>query len=319
MSETISNRKEKAAKLSIISNVVLTIMKLITGLLSGSVGILSEAIHSAIDLAASLVAYFSIKAAAVPADNDHPYGHGKYEDLSGLAEAILIFVAVAIIMHEAITKMLDLEGFHIETGWAIIVMIIAVITNIIVSRYLFKVAKDTDSLALLADAEHLRTDVYTSIGVLISLLLVHFTGYTIIDPITALLVAIFISFIAYKIIRLSIDKLVDISLPKEEEDIIKGILSNYSEEVISVHKFRTRKSGSDRFIDFHLTVESELTIKQGHILCDYIEHDIKKAIPNTYLSIHLEPCTDKCDDCHVFFSAPDSCKRLQIKNLDNNK
>lgn len=318
MSISDSNRKQKAAKLSVISNVALTAMKLVTGLLSGSIGILSEAIHSAIDLAASLVAYFSIKAAAVPADDDHPYGHGKYEDLSGLAEALLIFVAVVLIINEAVSKMRDLSDFHIETGWPIVVMIIAVITNIIVSHYLFKVAKETDSLALLADAEHLRTDVYTSAGVLISLIVIHFTGYTIIDPITALIVAIFISFIAFKITRLSIDKLVDISLPKEEEEKIKEILSCYSEEVISVHKFRTRKSGSNRFIDFHLTVDSELTIKQGHILCDYIEADIKKAMPKTYISIHLEPCTDNCDDCHVFFVAPESCQKLQNKNLNNN-
>lgn len=305
------NRKKNAAKLSVVSNSILTLAKLIVGFMSGSVAMISEAIHSGIDLVASVIAFVSIKLASEPADEEHPYGHGKFEEIAGLAEAVLIFIAVLIILYEAFKKLFGYEGNEIQTDLAIAVMIIATIANIIVSQYLFKVAKETDSIALYADAQHLQTDVYTSVGVLISLIIVKFTGLMWIDPLTAIIVAIFISYIAYKISAQTINNLVDVSLPAEEEELIKKILCRYEAEIISVHKFKTRKSGSNRFIEFHLTVEGNLTIKEGHLLCDLIEQDLKQAIPNISVSIHMEPCTENCNTCHLYYLDPDTCRKLK--------
>ena len=317
--EEKEKKKRFAAKLSVISNTFLTVAKLITGIFTGSIGILSEAIHSGIDLAASLVAYFSIRAASVPADDDHPYGHGKYEDLSGLVEAVLIFVAVVIILYEVIDKLINNQSLVIQTELAIVVMIIAVIINIFVSQYLFKVAKETDSIALYADAQHLNTDVLTSLGVLISLIIIKFTGFYWVDPVAAILIVLFISVVAFKIAKKAIGNLLDEALPKEEEDTIKKILDKYSDEIISVHKFRSRKAGANRFIDFHLIIEGDITIKHGHILCDCIEEDIKQVMPTAFISIHLEPCTEDCEDCHVYIREPDSCKKLVEKIRSKSK
>ncbi|MEW5818821.1 MAG: cation diffusion facilitator family transporter [Cyanobacteriota bacterium] len=304
-------KKQRAAKLSIYSNITLTLAKIIVGFISGSVGILSEAIHSAMDLVASFIAYFSIKAASEPADAEHPYGHGKYEDVAGLAEAVLIFIIVIVILHESVSRLLGQEGFHIEVDLGIVVMLIATIANILVSNHLFKVSKETDSIALYADAQHLRTDVYTSAGVLLSLIMVKITGFMWIDPVSAILVALFISYIAFKISKDSIDKLVDVSLPVEDEAKIKEVLHRYSDEIISVHKFRSRKSGSNRFIEFHIIVEGNLTIKEGHLLCDLIEQDIKLILKNTYISIHIEPCTDDCEVCHLYYTSPETCSKIE--------
>lgn len=311
---TNAHKKQYAAKLSVISNTILTILKLIAGVFTGSIGIVSEAIHSAIDLVASLMAYFAVKASAEPADDQHPYGHGKYEDISGFVEAALIFVAVLIIFHEAITRLRDLSAVHLDLDIGIYVMAIATVANIIVSTYLFKVAKETDSIALHADAEHLRTDVYSSLGILFSLLAIKVTGLTWIDPVSALCIATFISYIAYQLSKKAFNNLIDKSLPDEELEIIKSVTDQYEEIIVSMHKLRTRKSGSDRFIDFHIIIDGEQTVKQGHILCDCLEQDIRERLPNTYVSIHLEPCTNDCKSCHVMIVAPESCKKLKTRN-----
>lgn len=310
-------KKQYAAKLSVVSNTILTILKLIAGIFTGSIGIVSEAIHSAIDLVASLMAYFAVKASAEPADDDHPYGHGKYEDISGFVEAILIFVAVIIILYEAITRLRNLGTVHLDLDLGIYVMAFATIANIIVSSYLFKIAKETDSIALQADAEHLRTDVYSSLGILLSLLAIKFTGMIWIDPVSAICIALFIAYIAYKLSRKAFNNLIDTALPEEEIQLIKEVTDEYDEIIVSIHKLRTRKSGSDRFIDFHIIIDGNQTVQQGHILCDCLEQDIKEKLPNTYVSIHLEPCTDDCDSCHVKVVDPDSCKKLRNKKNSN--
>lgn len=302
-----SKRKEFAARFSIISNTILTLVKILAGIFSGSVGVVSEAIHSGIDLAASVIAYFSIKVSGLPEDDDHNYGHGKFEDVSGLAEAILILLVAIIIFHEAYVKLASSEKYIIHTDFAILIMIFATIANFVISRYLFKVSKETDSIALYADAQHLSTDVITSLGVLGSLLVIKFTGFTWIDPVIAILISLFITYIAVKIIIQSIKNLVDIALPKEEELIIRDLIKKYSDEIINLHGFRSRKSGNMRFIDFHLTLDENVTIKHGHILCDLIEEDINKEFPNTKTTIHLEPCDKNCAICNMYNKEKKSC------------
>ena len=188
----INQRKKIAAGLSIISNVTLTILKIIVGVISGSLSIISEAIHSLSDFIASIITYFSVIKSSEPADDDHPYGHGKYEDMAGFIEGFLIILAAIFIIFKATKKIISGMPAQTENLLGITVMAIAVIMNFVVSSYIFKVAKSSDSISLYADGQHLRTDVYSSLGVLIGLFLIKITGYSVLDPIIAILVAVFI-------------------------------------------------------------------------------------------------------------------------------
>jgi cation diffusion facilitator family transporter len=312
-----SLKKRNAAKLSVISNTSLVILKMIAGVLTGSIGIISEAIHSGVDLAASVIAYYSIKMASLPADEDHKFGHGKYEDVSGLAEAILIFVVAFLIIQESMHKLLDQQIYEIQTTLGIVVMLFSTIVNIVISTYLFRVAKETDSMALYADAQHLRTDVFTSLGVLFSLIIIKFTGMIWVDAATAVVIGLIIAYMAFAISKKAFGNLVDISLPPEEEEKLREIICKYEDEIISIHKFRTRKAGAERFIEFHLMIEANLTIREGHLLTELIEADIKKEFPTAKISIHMEPCTEECEECHLTEVDPDSCKKYNKRKSES--
>lgn len=306
--------KKRAALLSISSNVILIISKFVVGIITGSVSIISEAVHSFSDLLAAILAYFSVKAASEPADVEHQFGHGKFEDLSGGIEGALILLAAGYIIYEAVEKLLGNVPSEFNTGVGIIVMFIAVIVNLIVSRHLFKVAHKTESIALLADAEHLRTDIYTSAGVLVGLVLIKFTGITLLDPIVAILIAFIIIKTGIKLCMTSVKNLLDTSLPEEERIIIKNIVNKYMpDEVIDILKLKTRKAGADRLIEFTLTVPDEMTIKSGHALCDRIEDDLAKEMNNAKVTIHLEPCDGKCPDCNSYHIDTFVCHKLKNK------
>jgi len=279
--------KQRAALLSVFSNTTLILFKLIAGIVMGSVSVISEAIHSGIDLLASIVAYFSIKQARKPADNDHPFGHGKFENVSGAFEAILIFLAAAMIIYEAIKKMIhkgEIESIDAGIG----VMLISAIVNLFISSKLFKIAKKTDSVALEADAMHLFTDVFTSFGVFLGLLVIKFTHIYILDPVIAIIVALMIIKASVELTKKALCDLVDKSLPQEEIKVIEDIIKKYS-QVTSYHKLRTRKSGDRREIDVHIRMENSTTLIDAHNLCNMIEDEIKNALPNSYITIHIEP------------------------------
>lgn len=279
--------KKQAAALSIISNSTLIIFKLIAGLLMGSISVISEAIHSSIDLVASLIAFFSIRKASTARDNDHPFGHGKYENVSGFVEAILILFAALLIIFEAVKKLI--YGVSVENELVgIFVMLFASTVNFVISRILYKISKKTDSIALEADAAHLLTDVYTSLGVFAGLLLLKITGIKLIDPITAMLVALLIIKTSIVLIKKSMVDLVDSKLPDEDIKKITAILDSYP-EVEGYHNLRTRKSGETREIDLHLLVSSSDSIGYAHSICDSIENKIKDIFPNSCITVHVEP------------------------------
>jgi len=279
--------KQGAALLSVFSNTALVLFKLIAGSIMGSVSVISEAIHSGIDLLASLVAYFSIKQARKPADSDHPFGHGKFENVSGAFEAILIFLAAAMIIYEAVKKFIKgAEIEKIEAG--LVVMLISGVVNLFISTKLFRVAKKTDSVALEADAMHLFTDVFTSFGVFLGLVAIKLTHVYIIDPIIAIIVALMIIKASVDLTKKALCDLVDKSLPQNEIEIIENIIKRYS-QVTSFHKLRTRKSGDRREIDVHIRMENSTTLIDAHNLCNQIEKDIKSVLPNSYITIHIEP------------------------------
>ena len=283
--------KAKAARFSVLSNTTLVTIKLIAGVMSGSVAILSEAVHSAIDLAAAGMAYFSVRAADIPADQEHPFGHGKIENVSGAVEATLIFAAAAYIVYESIRKLII--GGEVESlGLGILVMAVSAAVNIAVSRWLFHVARLEDSVALEADAHHLSVDVYTSLGVLVGLALIQLTGLQALDPIIGIAVAAVITRVAYQLVRKAGGPLIDTGLPAQEISKLNHILCS-DPRVLAYHKLRTRKSGAQRHIDVHLLVPQDLSVSEGHTLAEEVEDRIRAEFSPVDVITHVEPMSDE--------------------------
>ncbi len=286
-------RAARMARLSIVSNTLLIAMKLVVGIMSGAVSIISEAIHSLMDLAAALMAFFSIRFASRPADRGHPYGHEKVENVSGVIEAILIFVAAGLIIVEAIRKIIHFEPLqHVELGIA--VMFVSGIVNIVVSRILYRVAHQEQSVALEADALHLKTDVYSSLGVgaglLILLLLervVKVPWAVYLDPVVAMGIAVVILFESWKMLRKAFGPLLDTSIAPEELAAVKASVARFPQA--GLHSMRTRRAGGKKHIDFHLSVPAGMSVRESHELCDAIEDDLEKSLSNTSVLIHIEP------------------------------
>jgi cation diffusion facilitator family transporter len=286
----------KTAKLSIYSNTLLLLMKLAVGFLMGSISVLSEALHSGIDLIAAIIANYSIRTAAKPADDMHKFGHGKYENISGTIEALLIFIISIVIMLEAWNKIQT--GGKVEyLGAGMVVMGISAVVNYFISRKLMKVARKTESIALEADAFHLSTDVYTSLGVFAGLVLIQLTGMPVFDPVMAIIVALIILRAAYKLTKRSLYGLMDAKLSDSEECIIKEIITGHFSEYVEYHNLRTRMSGAERFVDLHLVFPRNKPVVEAHEFCDHLEKDIMKKIPNLSITIHIEPCRDDCVIC----------------------
>ncbi|MBP7411960.1 MAG: cation transporter [Methanoculleus sp.] len=306
--------KEKTARLSVASNTFLVAIKLVVGVAIGSVGIVSEAIHSAIDLIAAIVAYFSVRRSSQPPDECHTFGHGKYESISGLLEAVLILAAAVLIINEALSNLFGgKETLNIEAlGFGIAVMLLSAGVNLYVSSRLMAVAKKTESIALESDAWHLRTDVYTSAGVVVGLVLIRLTGLTVLDSFVALGVAIIIMKAGFDLTRRSLADLVDQSLPPEEEARIREIISGHCTAVISFHRLRTRRSGPNRFVDLHLVVPKTLTLEEAYDIVREVETDIKQAFPRTSVTIRVQPCTgEDCSACGIFAACPE-CDRPML-------
>jgi cation diffusion facilitator family transporter len=294
-------RKHRVALLSVISNTTLVVMKLAVGLVTGSVSIMSEAIHSATDLLAALIAWYSVRKSGQPADRIHPFGHGKIENISGTVEALLIFFAAGGIIYKAIRKLIHPTPLEI-LGWGIGVMLFSALVNMVVSRLLFRVGKEPDSVALQADAWHLRTDVYTSAGVMISLILIWsgervFRGihFDWLDPVAAIAVALLIIKAAYDLTIKSARDLMDVRLPEDEEYWIHELIRSRGEDIHGFHDLRTRKAGGFRFVEFHMKVDPQMTVEDSHRITEEIAERIEKQFPGTSVTIHTEPCQGDCE------------------------
>jgi cation diffusion facilitator family transporter len=308
---SLDKLKESTARLSVMSNAGLVVMKFVVGTAIGSVSIISEAIHSSMDLIAALIAFFSVRKSAEPPDAQHEFGHGKFEDISGLIEALLIFIAAILIIREAVIKLLGepSENFTPELLiWGIAVMGISALVNWYVSNRLFKVAKLSESIALESDAWHLRTDVYTSLGVFIGLILIRLTGITIIDPLIAIGVAVVIMKAAYDLTRRSFSDLIDHSIPPADEKRIQEIICDHASIYAGFHDLKTRRSGPEIFIEFHLVVPGDISVLQSHDLADHLEYDLKTEFPRANITIHAEPCNEGCTRCGSFCTFYDKNK-----------
>lgn len=285
------NTKSGAAGLSIASNALLIALKLAAGAITGSIAIITEAIHSLIDLVASVIAFVSVRKADEPADEEHPYGHEKVENLAATIEGILILVGAAVIVYEATHRLV--VGASVESlGVGIAVMGFSVLANLAVSTVLARQARAHDSAALEGDAAHLRTDALTSLGVLVGLALVKITGEAAFDSITALVVAAAIVWAGLSIIRRSSGVLVDEALPSAEMDRIEAAIATArTAEVAGYHKLRARRAGRRRYIDFHVQYRSGTTLERAHELAHEMRNSIEAEIPQAEVLIHVEPET----------------------------
>ncbi len=281
--------KSGAAALSITSNALLIAIKLAAGAITGSIAIVTEAVHSLIDLVASVIAYVSVRKADEPADADHPYGHEKVESLAATLEGMLILVGAGIIVFEATHRLV--VGAQVQSlGVGMAVMGVSVVANLGVSGVLSRQAKVHESAALEGDAAHLRTDAFTSAGVLVGLALVQITGDVAFDSITALVVAAAIVAAGLRIIRRSSGVLVDEALPGAEMDRIEAaIASARTPEVAGYHKLRARRAGPRRYIDLHVQYRSGTSLERAHELAHRMREEIEAEIPKAEVLIHAEP------------------------------
>jgi cation diffusion facilitator family transporter len=281
--------KTRAATVSIVSNSLLIALKVAAGVITGSIAIITEAIHSSIDLIASVVAFFSVRKADEPADEDHPYGHEKVENMAAAIEGMLILLGAGIIIYEASRRLA--EGAHVDKlGVGIAVIGFSAVANLGVSAYLQRRARVTESPALEGDAAHLRTDAYTSIGVLGALLLVEVTGESWIDPATAMVVAAAIVVAGVRIISRTSRVLVDEALPPEELDAVRrAIREADAPEVIGFHKLRARRAGSRRYIDLHVQFRDGTSLNRAHEVAHVLQSEIRGRVRGADVLIHLEP------------------------------
>jgi cation diffusion facilitator family transporter len=281
--------KTRAAALSIASNSILILLKIAAGAITGSVAIITEAMHSSIDLIASVVAYVSVRKADKPADADHPYGHDKIENLAAAIEALLILVGSGVIVFESVRRLSMGAEVH-SLGVGIAVIAFSVPANVVVSGVLGRRARQTDSPALEADAAHLRTDAATSAAVLLGLVLVQVTGATWLDPVIALAVAVAIVYSGIKLLLRASRVLVDEALPPEELDAVRLAIEAFGPRgVRGYHKLRARRAGSRRYVDLHVQFVAGTTLEAAHHTAHQLQDAIRERLRGADVLIHLEP------------------------------
>jgi len=282
--------KRRAAALSVASNTTLIILKVIAGIATGSVAILTEAAHSGMDLIASIVALVSVRKADEPADAGHPYGHEKMENMAGAIEGTLILFGAAIITYEALLRLV--RGGRVHTiGVGIAVIVVSMVVNIVVSRVIGRRARETGSVALEADALHLSADVASSAAVLLGLVLLAFTHAQWIDPSVALLVAVAVAIAGVRILLRSSRSLLDEALPDEELEEIRSTIRELGAErgVVGFHKLRARRAGARRYVDVHVQFDSGTSLEAAHKTAHELTKAIRDQLAGADILVHVEP------------------------------
>ena len=260
-------------------------------LLTGSVGLLSDAMESGVNLLAACVAFWALSVAAKPADEEHPFGHSKAEYFSSGLESAFILLAAGSIAIAAWSRLFDPQPIE-KIEWGVMLAFLATALNGVVAWILLKAGRRLRSITLRADAHHLFTDVWTSVGVIIGIILVKFTGWLILDPIIALLVAANIIWTGVNLFRETVSGLMDQAIPKQDLAIITNLFEPYEAQKIRFHSLKTRISGTQRFISFHVLVPGQWTVSQGHDICENLEQAIAQSLPGARISTHLEPLED---------------------------
>ncbi len=281
--------KASAARLSVAAAAFLIALKTLTGLMTGSISVWASLLDSTMDIFASAINYFAVRAASRPPDEDHNYGHGKAESLAGLFQAAVITLSGLFLIREAVQRLLQPQPTQAETV-GVATMLVSILVSFALVARLRQAASATDSPALSADALHFASDVWTNGGVLVGLLLIYFTGWTIVDPIISIAVSLYILGSALSVGRESIDVLMDRRLPPEVDEQIAEIVRRFrGEGVLGFHDLRTRRSGSQKFIDLHLEVERDQTLEAAHATSVRVLRTIEAEIPRAKVQIHTDP------------------------------
>jgi len=287
-----------AAKLMLIAVIGLIVLKVVVTVITGSISILAQAVDSALDLFAVAITFLAVSIATKPADKEHPFGHGKAENIAAIVQGVLIFTAGGLIIYSAVRKII--AGATVElTEAGIGVMLVSMIVSIFLSRHLLKVSQAVDSIALQANARNIAADVYSTAAVLAGLVAVRITGLNILDPIIAMAVALLILKAGYEVLSKSYGGLIDVKLPDAEERVISESIMEHDKEIVSFHQLRTRKVGNQRDIDLHLVLPKDVSVEEAHQMCDHLEMTIASRLHHTSVTIHVEPCDEKCDQCSV--------------------
>jgi cation diffusion facilitator family transporter len=276
---------------SIVASVLTIAIKSGAYFVTGSVGFMSDAMESSINLIAGIIAFISLTIAAKPADSKHPFGHDKAEYFSSLTEGLLIVLAAIGIIYAAINRMYHPQPLE-ELGLGMALSVIATLINLVTSRIMLHHGKKHNSITLEADAHHLMTDVWTTVGIIIGIFMVKLTGWQVLDPIMAIGVGISIVYTGSKLIVRSTDGLMDTKLSEKEIVQITQILDRYKTNSVDYHALYTRQASSKRFISFHLLFPGDLTVHEAHDITKLIENDIAKVFPHSDVFIHLEPLSD---------------------------
>jgi len=278
----------RIATISFFTTLGLLVLKLILGLMSGSIAVLSDALDSGVDLISSGAALISVQVAAWPADENHPYGHGKIESISASASAGVVAVGGGAVVFQAVRRLV-LGSPEIDTTLALPPMFVAAALNLILNFYMRRAARRARSLALAAEATHLQTNVVQAGTVIAGLALVAVSGARVFDPLVALALAAFMGWMAVGLVRSAVSEIMDVALPDQDLRVIHNILIAHHDEIRGFHRLRSRKAGPTRQVDMHLLVDPEKTVQEVHGICDSIEREIGERLPGTVATIHMEP------------------------------
>jgi len=278
----------RIAAISLVTTAALLVLKLVLGLISGSIAVLSDAVDSGTDLTAGAAALISVRIAAQPADEEHPYGHGKVETISASVAATIIGIGGGVIVYQAVRRLIS-GGQEIDVGIGLIAMVIAAVANVLLAFFMRREAKRSQSMALGAEATHLQTNVVQAGTIIAGLLLVAVTGEEIFDPLVALGLAAYMGWTALGLVRIATSEMMDTALPDADLAAIHDVLVGHREHVRGFHRLRTRRAGAVRHVDMHVLVDPALTVEQVHPISDGIEHEIEARLPGTIAVIHVEP------------------------------
>ncbi len=312
-----SSHKLGAARLAVFTAFCLAATKLTTGLLTGSMAVLSSAVDSLLDILMSGINYFAIRQADQPADESHPFGHGKFETVATIIQSFVIALSGSWIIYEATRRLILGQGPQRLQG-GIIVLVLSIVASWWISRYLQKVAVRTDSSALKADALHFAMDVYTNLALAVGLGAIWLFDAPWLDPLLSILVGLYILYEALRLVRQALRDVLDEELPEELRNKIVTIIENYPGEPLGYHNLRTRRAGSQKIMDFHLTVCKHLTVEDAHQIADQLEKQIESQMLGADVTIHIEPCErPDCpgrDQCLPLHRTPSKQDSIQPEN-----
>lgn len=293
----------RAAGLALAAVTGLFIVKAVVGIITGSISVWAQAADSSLDIFAVVITFLTVGYSTKPADQEHPFGHGKAEDIGAGLQALLLLIAAGLIIYSAVRRIISDTTIEL-TEAGIAVMLVSMITSIFLSRHLFRVSRATGSVALEANANNILSDIYSTAGVLVGLTIVRvghlFDAHLdIIDPILAIAVSALILRAVYRVGRIAIRGLTDVQLPKDEQEVLMSILMEHSQQFVGVHRVRTRHSGNQHHIDLHMVMPKGISVERAHSMCDHLEEDIGKKLTNASVTIHVEPCDNTCSQCKV--------------------